>query len=682
MSRRAIGIRKVSSVLAVCALAILAGVVAAQLSDDELIEELKQEAAQVDIATPGPGDPALRPVERIPREEYGVVGPAPLTAADLDALIFPAANSQERASVLTGLAFFTTAQTGRGPVSNQPNCLGCHRNSDDSVSDDLVTTSSPASRAGRASPTNFAVTGQGRAADHDDAINDTGRTASFTIFGDFCAAGTSCPRLAPLSPIPRGAFDGLARAPFFGFVQQTRPADPSCPPKRLPSLGADSNLTGLDPVNGWMNDWVSPAGFRRSVVERAAPPYIGRGLMEAIPNADILALAGPKADGIAGRANMATTTQTIAVGGLSTPHLGRFGLRAQGPQLIVFDAVGAQEEVGTTNVLRPTRNMSVGCASPVHIDIPLSTIFSLRNMIRLTTLPEFGDTLLELLQSHDPTARHPKRSEVGRVQRGATLFGIDLTAFANRMIPDRMPPGGDGRDPHAINQSDLKLNCVGCHTPVQRTGRSPAQVGAEHLSFKLAPVFSDMLLHKMPVINAERFAPTARLPLVVERGGDDTFDLSRNFGEDALPNQGLARGDEFRTAPLMGLGVIGPPFLHDARVFLSTSTVDTMPASTVMTHRHRVNVPLVVRTLDDAIRAAIELHDLPAPGSGCPVPPTGRDGLVRVGDVVYGSPQAAETAICPPLDSPNRGEAREVLRRFRELSREDQQAVIDFLKQL
>ena len=47
-----------------------------------------------------------------------------------------------------------------------------------------------------------------------------------------------------------------------------------------------------------------------------------------------------------------------------------------------------------------------------------------------------------------------------------------------------------------------------------------------------------------------------------------------------------------------------------------------------------------------------------------------------------------ETAadICPAYDSAtsqtNRGDSREVIRRFRELRSEDQQAVIEFLKQL
>ncbi|MGH8627668.1 MAG: hypothetical protein ACREYC_21150, partial [Gammaproteobacteria bacterium] len=243
----------------------------------------------------------------------------------------------------------------------------------------------------------------------------------------------------------------------------------------------------------------------------------------------------------------------------------------------------------------------------------------------------------------------------------------------------------DGLEPPAINHADRILNCVGCHTPIHRTGQSAADVGARHLSHVWAPIFSDMLLHKMPVIEAERFAPMPRLPLSVRRRGFDTFDLSRNFGEDALPNQGNAEGDEFRTPPLMGLGRIGPPFLHDARVYLSANTANQAPASTVMSHSSSSRKrPLVVRSLDDAIRAAIELHDLPAPGPrGCPVPPKGPDdGLVRVGDVVYGSPEEATQAICPPLDSSNRSEARDVIKRFRALNPADQRALIAFLKEL
>jgi hypothetical protein len=133
---------------------------------------------------------------------------------------------------------------------------------------------------------------------------------------------------------------------------------------------------------------------------------------------------------------------------------------------------------------------------------------------------------------------------------------------------------------------------------------------------------------------------------------------------------------------------MGAPFLHDARVYLSQLTADSTPAGTVTSNRRVTNAPLVVRTLDDAIRAAIELHDLPAPddektsdavGGGCPVPPANSSSNVSYGP----SPQ---DVICPPYDSSvsktNRSDAREVIRRFRALSPEDQQALIEFLKQL
>jgi hypothetical protein len=131
----------------------------------------------------------------------------------------------------------------------------------------------------------------------------------------------------------------------------------------------------------------------------------------------------------------------------------------------------------------------------------------------------------------------------------------------------------------------------------------------------------------------------------------------------------------------MAIGVIGPPFFHDTRVYLTQRTFRTAPAGTVITNSLGTNTPLVVRTLDDALRAAIELHDLPAPGAGCPVPP---DGVTRVGNVVY--PDNPEDVICPPFDSATsqtrRSEARKVLRRYRALSPRDQRALIAFLKEL
>jgi hypothetical protein len=162
----------------------------------------------------------------------------------------------------------------------------------------------------------------------------------------------------------------------------------------------------------------------------------------------------------------------------------------------------------------------------------------------------------------------------------------------------------------------------------------------------------------------------------------DTLDLPRNLADETFSNaKATAEGSEFRTAPLMRIGRIGPPFLHDARLYLSKDTVDKTPAGTVTTNSEVTNAPLVVRSVGDGLLAAIELHDLPAPddsktpktpGARCPVP----------------KKNASETetpcGICPPYDgaNDNRSDAREVIYRFRQLSPDDQQAVTEFLKQL
>lgn len=640
----------------------------------------------------------LRPVERVPRAQFAEVGPAPLGAGDTQFFVYPSADAGERDSLMEGMVFFTTEHTaaeGLGPVNNQKRCMGCHLSADEAVPG-LLQRSSHISRAARSTPTNFRftsynpATGGGRAADHLDALNNTGKTAAFTIFGDFSPSG--------------GTFEPLLN--FNGFVQHTRPSLPACRPDPILPVEVDPVLRGgIDPATG-----LSPIGLRRAVGERAGPPYIGRGLMEAIPSASIAANDDPSDsrdhnsslrvivprfeecpnDCISGRHNENTSNQAF-VGGDPVVRLGRFGLRAAGPTILQFITGGIQGELGFTTELTPNEpnnpaNIGVpGCEDTVpDPEIPVTAVLSCRQFVRLTAPPEFGDALLAVLRAGDPNA--PQTGLPGQVQRGAQLFGIDLVGFANRMIPNRLAVGAsDGRDPNAINQADRGLNCAGCHTPVHATGESPSKIGGRHLSNVWAPIFSDLLLHEGPEVTPERIASTPRDPVVMVRGGFNTLDLPRNLVDDALIGlQGIANGKEFRTPPLMGIGKVGPPFLHDARVYLSRDTRDSFPAGTVYSDATVTNAPLVVRSFDDALRAVIELHDLPPPddartpaGGGCPVPP-GR----RLAEVRYSGPDD----ICPPyasaLSQRNRSEAREVIRRFRALTPADQQALLEFLKQL
>jgi len=758
-----------------------------------------------DIASP-PAGTTFAPAKRVRRDKFGVVGPFTLnnglTEKDLDNLVYPDATQPEKDQLVEGLQFFTmfhTAAQGLGPTNNQPACIGCHLNAAEAINSkgllrgqdclppNLNSTCSNVSnvtRAARSTPTNFEFTsldpdtGGGRAPDNLDALTNTGRTAAFTNFGDFDpnhadAAGnpTGIGFFDPLDGTTANIVTGTTAQPFGGFVQHHRPAGPDCLTKPLPPLSADDNLPNGNSGN--------PNDFYRSVGQRAGPPYIGRGLMEAVPTADLTANVGGVQNGqsslgnfaaalqcstdgcISGKANMIPRNFTVhsentdlqqgtVTGFVGGP--GRFGLRANGVEILQFIVGGLQGELSFTSLLNGAEIVfptlfpggatetieALACATGLSetfgqpaavlppppfpppgavnldtLEVHLSTPFSIRNLLRNTAPPEFGDALLDVLQSRDPGKPVHGNSKPAMVQRGAQLFGIDLVAFANRTVGGAMMVGGDGRDDNAINQTDRKLNCVGCHIPVSKTGQSPADVGAEHLTYVWAPIFSDLLLHHMPVVDGERVT-TNGLPRNVvaisrlaanasHKGNDgaededreddagrakarvfDTFDLERNLADDTFSNaKASAEGSEFRTPPLMGLGRIGTPFLHDGRVYLSRDTVQSTPAGTVTTNRDLTNAPLIIRSLDDALLASIELHDLPAPddektpktpGAGCPVPQETTNVIETAAD------------ICPAYSSStsqtNRSDSREVIRRFHELSAEDQQAVIEFLKQL
>src|SRR5262249_40933139 len=278
---------------------------------------------------------------------------------------------------------------------------------------------------------------------------------------------------------------------------------------------------------------------QRSVGQRAGPPYIGRGLMEAVPTADITANVGGVQNGQSSLGNFAAALQCPAVGCISgkanmiprnftvrTANAdpqngtvtgfvggpGRLGLRANGVEILQFIVGGLQGELSFTSLLNgaeivfptlfpggttetierlacatglsetfgqpasvlPPQLTPPGAVNLDTLEVHLSTPFSIRNLLRNTAPPEFEDTLLEVLQSRDPGKSLHGNSKAAMVQRGAQLFGIDLVAFANRTVGGAMKAGGDGRDDNAINQTDRKLNCVGCHIPVSKTGQSPA----------------------------------------------------------------------------------------------------------------------------------------------------------------------------------------------------------------
>ncbi len=579
----------------------------------------------------GPRSGQATPAARVARNLYG-------TARSLETLTYPDLNAEERQAIEKAFSFFVTEQTpeaGLGPIFNQSRCLGCHTSAEDiPPGSGLLTVATPASRAGRLGPTDYARISK----------SSPPPTAAFTLFGDYSPAS--------------GGFDPLAA--FGGPIQHVRTTG-ECLPDAIPPESIDPNLQGgIDPVTG-----TSQLGFRRAQGERAAPPYIGRGLMEAIYADDIVAnedpldrLAtysslgpqpGPECPGdcISGRHNE-NRADAAFVGGDPVVRVSRFGLRAGGPTLFQFMIGGTQGEIGMTSPFSPVEqnnNQNVGrnCDIAPDPELKAEEVFGLRNLIRMISLPEFDGALLE----------SPARSAAARdVQAGAELFGVDLDAFRSRMTQGATPVGS-GPDAERGIAADRKLNCVGCHIPIMTTGTSPSRVGARHLSNKYVPLFSDLLLHDMGQI---RQGPNDQVPPRPSQV------LSRNLADFALPAQGLASGKEWRTPPLMGLGRVGPPFLHDARVFLNPSA----PTRTVISDSTRTNTPLVVTSVESAIHAAIELHDLPEPAPGCP----------------QAGPVPNDTCPAQGETSGFRSEARLSMQKWRRLTPVQQLQVILFLKAL
>jgi CxxC motif-containing protein (DUF1111 family) len=112
-----------------------------------------------------------------------------------------------------------------------------------------------------------------------------------------------------------------------------------------------------------------------------------------------------------------------------------------------------------------------------------------------------------------------------------TQMPSDVTSFTNfmRMLDQPAPGPGSGSTQHG-SQLFSQIGCALCHTPAMTTGNSSVAA----LSNVQANLYSDILLHHMGPNLADNIS------------------------------QGVAGGDEFRTAPLWGLGQ-RIFFLHDGR---------------------------------------------------------------------------------------------------------------------
>ena len=184
-----------------------------------------------------------------------------------------------------------------------------------------------------------------------------------------------------------------------------------------------------------------PAGVLLSA--RMAPPVFGRGLLEAISESDILALSDPTdadGDGISGRPNYVYNFRT------GQRELGRFGLKANNPDLLQQVASAYNEDMGVT--------------SPYF---PQESVWRQTQHDGLNDDPEIGQETLDITTFYIQTLAVPARRNWNdsQVLRGENLFE--------------------------------STGCAACHTITLQTGNH----SIASLSGQIIHPYTDLLLHDM-----------------------------------------------------------------------------------------------------------------------------------------------------------------------------------------
>ena len=240
-----------------------------------------------------------------------------------------------------------------------------------------------------------------------------------------------------------------------------------------------------------------------NVIFRIPTPTFGAGLMEAIPDAAILANAAgnspaKSALGIRGRANFQVSGRTISGQTNNNGNDGtvaRFGWKAQNKSLLLFSGEAYNVEMGISNELFQTERDETESCQYASVPNDHTNMSATEPFDALSAAEKFA-IFMRFLAPPTPSSKTPGGKP--SIDSGRSLFN--------------------------------STGCALCHTPSMQTGN--ASVPA--LANKTVNLFSDLLIHDMGV------------------GLSDGV------------SQGQAGPREFRTAPLWGLGQ-RLFFLHDGR---------------------------------------------------------------------------------------------------------------------
>jgi CxxC motif-containing protein (DUF1111 family) len=264
---------------------------------------------------------------------------------------------------------------------------------------------------------------------------------------------------------PEGIADWIATSPdpVYGGQLQDLAAPGLAPEGRMdvswqetPVTLADGTLVSLRaPTYAFDDPAYGAAAEGLLLSPRVAPQMIGLGLLEAIPAADILALADPDdadGDGISGRPQIVPSVE------FGVPMLGRFGLKAGAPTVREQSAGAFAGDMGLSTALHPD---------------------------------PWGDCT----EGQPACTAAPHGQEPG-TRDGLEVDGesLDLVTFYSRNLG--VPERRNVDDPAVLRGKALfhEAGCASCHMPKHVTHRLDGQ---PEQSFQLIWPYTDLLLHDM-----------------------------------------------------------------------------------------------------------------------------------------------------------------------------------------
>ncbi len=177
-----------------------------------------------------------------------------------------------------------------------------------------------------------------------------------------------------------------------------------------------------------------------------APAVIGLGLLEAVPEKTLRALARQpaKPDGIGGKVNLVAET------GARRKAVGRFGWKAEQPSVRQQSAMAFNGDMGLTTALLPRENYTAAES-------------------RCRTLPSGGN---------------PEVSE--EIFNAVVVYASTLAVPARRNVTNEMVVRGE--------RLFAQLNCAVCHVPRLATGKVRE---FPELSHQVIRPYTDLLLHDL-----------------------------------------------------------------------------------------------------------------------------------------------------------------------------------------